>query len=71
VLGRCLAAAGDRAQAAVALRPDWRVVRALYPWAYGGFYVDERVSRVLLTRWPVPDAPAAARTLSSTHAGAR
>lgn len=58
-------------QTAVALRPNWHAVRALYPWAYGGFYVDERVSRALLARWPVPDAPAAVQPLSSTLAGAR
>ncbi len=58
-------------QAAVALRPGWHAVRRLYPWAYGGFYVDERVSRALLARWPVPDEPAAAQPLSSTLAGAR
>jgi NAD(P)H-quinone oxidoreductase subunit 5 len=56
-------------QAAVALRPGWPVVRRLYPWAYGGFYLDERVSRTLLARWPVPEAPA--QPLSSTFAGAR
>lgn len=59
------------AQAAVALRPSWPAVRRLYPWAYGGFYVDERVSRVLLVRWPVPDAPVAAPSLSSPLAAAR
>jgi NAD(P)H-quinone oxidoreductase subunit 5 len=58
-------------QAAIALRPGWPAVRRLYPWAYGGFYVDERVSRALLARWPVPDAPADAQPLSSTFAGAR
>jgi NAD(P)H-quinone oxidoreductase subunit 5 len=58
-------------QAAVALRPGAGVVRRLYPWAYGGFYVDERVSRALLGRWPVPAAPVPAQPLSSTLAGAR
>ncbi|WP_119355512.1 NADH-quinone oxidoreductase subunit L, partial [Azohydromonas sediminis] len=58
-------------QAAVALRPGAGVVRRLYPWAYGGFYVDERVSRALLERWPVPAAPVPAPPLSSTLAGAR
>lgn len=58
-------------QTAVALRPAWPAVRRLHPWAYGGFYVDERVSRALLARWPVPAAPAAPATLSPTLAGAR
>lgn len=41
-------------QAAIVLRPRWPAVQRLYPWAYGGFYVDERVSRVLLRWWPLP-----------------
>ena len=56
-------------QAAVALRPDWPAVRALYPWAYGGFYVDERISRILLARWPVPDPAANVRSASSKAVG--
>lgn len=55
-------------QALVVLRPASRLARWLYPWAYGGFYVDDRISRVLLARWPVPEGPA--RTLG-TLAGAR
>ena len=58
-------------QAAIVLRPDWKVVRQLYPWAYGGFYVDERVSRALLARWPVPGVPAPAHALSPTLPGVR
>ena len=45
-------------QAAIVLRPAWPSVRRLYPWAYGGFYVDDHVSHALLRRWPVPAAPA-------------
>lgn len=41
-------------QTAILLRPSWAWVRRLYPWAYGGFYVDEQVSRLLLQRWPTP-----------------
>ena len=46
-------------QALVLLRPGSAPARALHPWAYGGFYLDERISRVLLARWPVPAAVAA------------
>ena len=59
------------AQARVTLRPDSRLARRLHPWAYGGFYLDERVSRVLLARWPVPDAPTPAHPLQSSAVGAR
>jgi len=58
-------------QAAIVLRPGSMFVRQLYPWAYGGFYVDERLSRALLARWPVPAAPVATQPLSPTLAGAR
>jgi NAD(P)H-quinone oxidoreductase subunit 5 len=56
-------------QATVALRPGAAFVRRLHPWAYGGFYVDDLVSRWLLARWPVPAASAPSAT-SSTLAGA-
>ena len=58
-------------QAAIVLRPGWKLVRQLYPWAYGGFYVDERVSRALLARWPVPGSPTPALALSPTSPGVR
>jgi NAD(P)H-quinone oxidoreductase subunit 5 len=58
-------------QALVELRPGSPVVRRLHRWAYGGFYLDERVSRVLLARWPVPDPQAPCAPLRSTPAGAR
>jgi NAD(P)H-quinone oxidoreductase subunit 5 len=47
-------------QATIVLRPASPVVRRLYPWAYGGFYLDELVSRVLLRRWPMSDTLAGA-----------
>jgi NAD(P)H-quinone oxidoreductase subunit 5 len=59
------------AQAAIALRPGSPIARRLHPWAYGGFYLDERVSRVLLARWPVPEPQAPCPPLPSTLAGAR
>ncbi|MFO1394984.1 MAG: NADH-quinone oxidoreductase subunit L [Steroidobacteraceae bacterium] len=48
------------AQAAIVLLPTWPVVRWLYPWAYGGFYVDDRITRALFALWPVPESPASA-----------
>ncbi|WP_395703256.1 NADH-quinone oxidoreductase subunit L [Aquabacterium sp.] len=41
-------------QAAIVLQPGGSWVRRLYPWAYGGFYVDERISGALLRLWPAP-----------------
>ena len=59
------------AQALIALWPESPLARRLHPWAYGGFYVDERVSRALLARWPVPQAPIPHPAPSPTLAGAR
>jgi NAD(P)H-quinone oxidoreductase subunit 5 len=42
-------------QAVVALHPGSALARRLHPWAYGGFYVDERITQGLLRRWPMPD----------------
>ena len=58
-------------QAAIALSPGCSMVRRLHPIAFGGFYVDERVSRALLALWPVPEVPASVPSLSSAPAGAR
>ena len=58
-------------QAAIALCPGFSMVRRLHPIAFGGFYVDERVSRALLALWPVPEVPASVPSLSSAPAGAR
>lgn len=59
-------------QATVALQPGSAFVRGLHPWAFGGFYVDDRVSHALLQRWPVPDAPSTPESLAPQPlAGAR
>jgi NAD(P)H-quinone oxidoreductase subunit 5 len=44
-------------QAAITLRPQAAWVQRLHPWAYGGFHLDEHVSRWLLARFPLPPAP--------------
>jgi len=68
VAGVAVALAGLFAlQAAIVLRPRSAAVRALYPWAYGGFYVDERVSRLLLRAFPAPQPAAQAPTLSGAR----
>jgi NAD(P)H-quinone oxidoreductase subunit 5 len=43
-------------QAALAASPRSRLSRALYPWFYGGLYLDERVSRMIFRIWPPPRA---------------
>lgn len=36
--------------------PKGSVARLVYPWAYGGFYLDERFTRFTFRVWPVPRA---------------
>jgi NAD(P)H-quinone oxidoreductase subunit 5 len=43
--------------------PDGRFARALYPWAYCGFYLDETFTRVTFKIWPVKLSPIQAQTL--------
>jgi NAD(P)H-quinone oxidoreductase subunit 5 len=41
-------------QAVLATWPQGRWAQALYPWFYGGLYLDERVSRWVFRIWPLP-----------------
>jgi NAD(P)H-quinone oxidoreductase subunit 5 len=41
-------------QCIVTSQPQGRIARALYPWFYGGLFLDERFSRLLFSRWPPP-----------------
>lgn len=47
--------------------PDGSFSRALYPWAYAGFYLDERYTRLTFRIWPVslPAGGAVRFTLSN------
>jgi NAD(P)H-quinone oxidoreductase subunit 5 len=45
-------------QCAVQAAPRGRLASRLYPWFYGGLFLDERVSRAAFRLWP-PPAPAA------------
>ncbi len=46
-------------QCIVTSRPHGRIAAALYPWFYGGLFLDERLSRLLFRRWPPPAVAAA------------
>lgn len=46
-------------QCIVTSRPQGRIAAALYPWFYGGLFLDERFSRLLFRRWPPPAVAAA------------
>ncbi len=41
-------------QCVLTARPDGALARALYPWCYGGLFLDERFSHALFRRWPPP-----------------
>lgn len=44
-------------QAICTIAPDGRLSRRLYPWIYGGLFIDEAFTRVVFARW-APGAPA-------------
>jgi NAD(P)H-quinone oxidoreductase subunit 5 len=56
-------------QCALTAHPDGALARRLYPWFYGGLYLDERFSRVVLRLWP-PPAPAPDADLSTLQPAA-
>ena len=41
-------------QCMVAARPNGALATRLYPWFYGGLFLDERFSRALFRLWPPP-----------------
>ena len=41
-------------QSMIAVAPQGQVVRRLYPWFYGGLFLDEKVSRLVFSLWPPP-----------------
>ena len=45
-------------QSLIAARPGGALARSLYPWFYGGLFLDEAASRRLFRLWPVPHPPA-------------
>ena len=44
-------------QALLAWAPQGRVALSLYPWFYGGLFLDEHFSRIVLRLWPLPPGP--------------
>lgn len=45
--------------------PQGRFARALYPWAYCGFYLDETFTRLTFKVWPLQLNPIQAQTLTN------
>ncbi|PTY36102.1 NADH dehydrogenase [Saccharospirillum sp. MSK14-1] len=45
--------------------PSGRFARRFYPWAFGGFYLDETVTRLTFKIWPVRFSAVQARTMAN------
>jgi NAD(P)H-quinone oxidoreductase subunit 5 len=56
------------AQSWLQLHPTGAFSRRLYPWAYGGFFLDERFTRLTFRLWPAPRPPAAPHPIPQTLA---
>ena len=54
-------------QCAVTTSPQGPLVRRLYPWFYGGLFLDEKLSRVVFAVWPPPLPKAVALPLPVTE----
>lgn len=46
----------------IRLRPEGKVARRLFPWAYNGFYLDETFTRLTFKYWPARLSPLQAET---------
>ena len=62
-------------QCMIAHSPQSPALRRLYPWFYGGLFLDEKLSRFIFSIWP-PPSPTTAHlplpvTESTVHTGAR
>ena len=47
--------------------PKGRFARAVYPWAYCGFYLDETFTRLTFKLWPIKLSPVQAQTLANRN----
>jgi NAD(P)H-quinone oxidoreductase subunit 5 len=51
--------------------PHGRFARAVYPWAYCGFYLDETFTRLTFSIWPLKLSPVQTYAGASPNAGLR
>jgi NAD(P)H-quinone oxidoreductase subunit 5 len=62
-------------QCLITIAPHSPAVRRLYPWFYGGLFLDEKVTRLLFSIWPPPQPRGTAQPLpiveSTPNTGAR
>ncbi len=62
-------------QCLITVAPHSLIVRRLYPWFYGGLFLDEKLTRLLFSIWPPPPPHGAAQPLpvieSVSNTGAR
>ena len=55
-------------QSLITVAPRGAVARRLYPWFYGGLFLDEKFNRLAFGLWPPPGPAAAAATLPRADA---
>jgi NAD(P)H-quinone oxidoreductase subunit 5 len=55
------------AQVSLRCHPNGAFARTFYPWAYGGFYLDEAFTRLTFKLWPVRLSPLQAKTLANPN----
>jgi len=53
-------------QSTIALAPQGTLARGLYPWFYGGLFLDEKFNRAAFAVWRPPLPVAAAALLPAT-----
>ena len=54
-------------QSLITAAPHGSVARALYPWFYGGLFIDEKFNRIAFGLWPPPRPAAAAASVLPAH----
>ena len=54
-------------QCMIAASPQGRAARRLYPWFYGGLFLDEKLSRLMFSVWPPPSPATAVLPLPVTR----
>jgi len=55
------------AQVWLRCHPGGAFARTFYPWAYGGFYLDETFTRLIFKLWPLRLSPLQAQTLANPN----
>jgi len=55
-------------QSVITVAPQGALTRRLYPWFYGGLFLDEKFNRIAFSLWRPPGPATAAAPLPSADA---